>query len=279
MSKRLSADQIKAFHEDGVTFPVPVLSPSAIQKARKQLDAVLQSGGPSPARDFLGYKSNLVFRWLDDIAHTPALLDVVEDLLGRDILLWSCTFAIKPPRSQGRYTWHQDATYWGLTPPIALTCWLAFGKVGPKNGGMRFLRGSHRLGVLPHRNTFSSNNFLFRGQEIEALPRHCVEVASCLQPGEISVHDSLTAHSSGPNESDEPRIGCLLIFIPTFVRHERQRESAMLMRGFDRFGYHDLEERPSGDMLAAEIHARNIAMAKMGTYQDETRLAASKARP
>jgi non-haem Fe2+, alpha-ketoglutarate-dependent halogenase len=280
MSKHLAASQIDSFRENGIIFPIPVLSDSAIDEARQRLDAVLQSDrGPSSPRGFLGYKSNLVFRWLDDIAHAPALLDVVEDLLGKDILLWSCAFAIKSPRSPGRFTWHQDATYWGLTPPIALTCWLAFGEVGPQNGGVRFLQGSHRLGILPHRNTFSSDNFLSRGQEIERLPTQCVEVAACLKPGEISVHDALTAHSSGPNESERPRIGCLLTFIPTYVRHERLRESAMLMRGFDRFGYHDLESRPLGDMLPADVQARNIAMAKMGTYQDETRLEALKARP
>jgi non-heme Fe2+,alpha-ketoglutarate-dependent halogenase len=277
MPKRLVATQIDQFREDGVIFPIPVLSGTDISEARERLDTVLQSSpGPSSPREFLGYKSNLVFRWLDDIAHSTTLLDVVEDLAGPDILLWSCSFAIKQPRSPGRFTWHQDATYWGLTPPIALTCWLAFGEVGPQNGGVRFLRSSHRLGILPHRNTFSRDNFLSRGQEIEQLPKQCVEAAACLQPGEMSIHDALTAHSSGPNESEEPRIGCLLTFIPTYVRHERVRESAMLMRGFDRFGYHDLERRPGGDMLPADVEARNIAMFKMGTYQDESRLKTSR---
>lgn len=277
MPKHLVGAQVDQYREEGVIFPIPVLSITDVGKAQERLDTVLHSSpGPSSPREFLGYKSNLVFRWLDDIAHSATLLDVVEDLIGPDILLWSCTFAIKQPHSPGRFTWHQDATYWGLMPPIALTCWLAFGAVGPQNGGVRFLRGSHKLGILPHRNTFSPDNFLSRGQEIEQLPRQCVEVAAHLQPGEISIHDALTAHSSGPNESEQARIGCLLTFIPTYVRHERVRESAMLMRGFDRFGYHDLERRPAGDMLPADVEARNVAMSKMGTYQDECRLRASK---
>jgi non-haem Fe2+, alpha-ketoglutarate-dependent halogenase len=273
MPKGLTVDQIEKYREDGVVFPIPVLSKTHITEARQRFDAMLNTvpGSASP-RELLGYKTNLVFRWLDDIAHSPRLLDVVEDLIGPDILLWSCTFAIKQPRSPGRFTWHQDATYWGQTPPIALTCWLAFGEAGPQNGGVRFLRGSHRLGVLPHRNTPSSDNFLSRGQEIEELPKQCVEAAAVLQPGEMSVHDALTAHSSGPNESNDARIGCLLTFIPPYVRHERVRESAMLMRGFDRFGYHDLEQRPSGDLGSADILARNAAMCKMGTYQDESPL-------
>jgi len=48
----------------------------------------------------------------------------------------------------------------------------------------------------------------------------------------------------------------------------------MLMRGFDRFGYHDVETRPSGDLIPAELDARVIAMRKMGTYQDESLLKA-----
>lgn len=273
MPKYLTLEQIGRYREDGVLFPVSVLPSEQIDESRKRLDAIVGAGAEaSLLKDYLGYKTNLVYRWVDDIAHTLLLLDVVEDLIGPDILLWSCSFAIKQPRSPGRYTWHQDVTYWGLTPPIALTCWLAFGVAGPHNGGVRYLRGSHNLGLLPHRNTFSADNFLSRGQEIEKLPAQCAEVAATLEPGEISIHDGLTAHCSGPNESNEERIGCLLTFIPTYVRHERVRESAMLMRGRDRFGYHDLERRPEDDLAEADILARQAAMRKMGTFQEESSL-------
>jgi ectoine hydroxylase-related dioxygenase (phytanoyl-CoA dioxygenase family) len=279
MPKRLTDAQVKSFRDDGALFPVAVLPAEAARAAREKLDALLHSKDTAAlARDVLGYKTNLVLRWVDDIAHTPALLDIVEDLIGPDILLWSCTFAIKQPKSGGHFSWHQDATYWGLSPPVALTCWLAFGEVGPDNGGVRFLLGSHKLGILSHRNTFAADNFLSRGQTIAELPKACVESVARLHPGEISIHDALAAHSSGPNESAEPRIGCLLTFIPTFVRHERVRESAMLMRGFDRFGYHDDERRPSGDLLPTELDARAIAMRKMGTYQDESLLKANQQR-
>jgi non-heme Fe2+,alpha-ketoglutarate-dependent halogenase len=275
MPKRLTEVQLSSYRENGIVFPIAVLPPAVIGDARRRVESILQNKGGPVSPDILYYKTNLVFRWLDEIAHSPALLDAVEDLIGPDILLWSCSFAIKQPHSPGHFTWHQDARYWGQTPPIALTCWLAFGRVGRENGSVRFLLGSHRFGILPHRETFGTDNFLSRGQEVAELPANCAETAAILQPGEISIHDALTIHGSGPNESDQARIGCLLTFIPTYVRHERVRESAMLMRGFDRFGYHDLEGSPSGDMLPADLEARRAAMQKMGTHQDETRLSAS----
>src|SRR6516225_5891257 len=176
MPKRLTDAQVKSFRDDGALFPVAVLLAEAARAAREKLDALLHSNETAAlARGVLGYKTNLVLRWVDDIAHTPALLDIVEDLIGPDILLWSCTFAIKQPKSGGYFSWHQDATYWGLSPPVALTCWIAFGEVGPDNGGVRFLLGSHRLGILTHRNTFTADNFLSRGQTITELPKSCAE--------------------------------------------------------------------------------------------------------
>ena len=140
----LEAAQRERFARDGFLFPFGVLSREAANVARGRVLALLSDKGDDPAfDDYLGYKANLVFRWVDDIVHTPCLLDAVVDLLGPDLLLWSCSLLIKPPRSRGRYTWHQDATYWGLEPPLGVSAWIALGDVGPENGGLRCLPGLH----------------------------------------------------------------------------------------------------------------------------------------
>ena len=43
----------------------------------------------------------------------PAVLAVVESLIGPDILLYNSTYIIKEPGSDAFVAWHQDLTYWG----------------------------------------------------------------------------------------------------------------------------------------------------------------------
>ena len=271
----LDAAQRERFARDGFLFPIRVLSREAAEAAHGRVRSLLDEHGGDPEfDDFLGYKANLVFRWIDDIVHEPRLLDAVEDLLGPDLLLWSCSLLIKPPRSRGRYTWHQDATYWGMEPPSAVSAWLALGNVGPENGGLRCLPGLHVRGQLPHANTFAEDVMLPRGQEIRDLDKDTLDraVDMRLSSGEASFHHVFTPHASGPNRSRDYRIGLQTVFIPTSVRHRGGRESAMLVRGRDDFGHFESEPRPRAELDPAARTAHRAAMTRMGTWRAEQRL-------
>ena len=62
-------------------------------------------------------------------------------------------------------SWHQDATYWGLSAPDVVTAWVAFTPSTVESGCMRVVPGTHTRQV-PHKDTFAENNLLSRGQEI-----------------------------------------------------------------------------------------------------------------
>ena len=273
--RRLELEERERFARDGFLFPFRVLDGGAAEAARTRVLSLLNEHAEDPELDdYLSYKANLVFRWVDDIVHEPRLLDAVEDLLGPDLLLWSCSLLIKPPRSRGRYTWHQDATYWGMDPPSALSAWLALGDVGPENGGLRCLPGLHARGQLPHVNTFAEDVMLPRGQEIRDLDEDTLNraVDMKLESGEASFHHVFTPHASGPNRSGDYRIGLQTVFIPTSVRHQGERESAMLVRGCDDYGHFESEPRPHADLDDAARAAHRTAMTRMGTWRAEQRL-------
>ena len=277
----LEAAQRERFARDGFLFPFRVLSREAADVARGRVLSLLDEHDEDPELDdYLGYKANLVFRWVDDIVHETCLLDAVEDLLGPDLLLWSCSLLLKPPHSRGRYTWHQDATYWGMEPPSAVSAWLALGDVGPENGGLRCLPGLHARGQLAHENTFAEDVMLPRGQELRDLDQDTIDSAADirLQSGEASFHHVFTPHSSGPNRSGAWRIGLQPVFIPTSVRHRDGRESAMLVRGRDDFGHFESEPRPRADRDPAARAAHRAAMTRMGTWRAEQRLHGPGAR-
>ena len=271
----LDAAQGERFARDGFLFPFRVLDREAAEAARPRVLSLLDERAEDPdLDDHLGYKANLVFQWIDDIVHDPRLLDAVEDLLGPNLLLWSCSVLIKAPRSRGRYTWHQDATYWGMEPPLGVSAWIALGDVGPENGGLRCLPGLHARGQLAHVNTFADDVMLPRGQEIRGLDEDTLKraVDMRLGSGEASFHHVFTPHASGPNRSDDYRIGLQAVFIPTSVRHRDGRESAMLVRGRDDFGHFESEPRPRADHDDAARDAHRAAMTRMGTWQAEQEL-------
>ena len=102
----------------------------------------------------------------------PAILDVVEGILGPDILVYAAEFFVKEPRTTHVVTMHQDLTYWGLGAIDGMvTAWLALSPATPASGCMDFVRASHKNPILPHEDTFDENNLLSRGPGNTG--RHC----------------------------------------------------------------------------------------------------------
>lgn len=119
---------------------------------------------------------------------------------------------------------------------------------------MRFVPGSHKGELLPHKDTFADSNVLTRGQEadIEIDDRDTILVP--LAPGQASLHHGKLLHASAPNRSDERRIGLTINYIAPQVRQVVAREDfAMLVRGEDKFGHFQHIPSPSSDMDDAAL--------------------------
>jgi hypothetical protein len=270
MGKRLSPAAIDRYERDGYFFPVRVLSPAEAREHREKLERVERDLG-GPLRGIYRIKPHLLFTWLADLVRHPTLLDAVEDVIGPRILCWNTSFFTKEAGSSGYVSWHQDATYWGLSEPTVVTAWVAFTESTPRNGNMRVVPGSHRE-LVPHVDTFHPDNLLSRGQEIAVAVDEGRAVDIILQPGEMSLHHVLIVHGSGANGSDERRIGCAIRYVPTHVRQTAgPRDSATLVRGEDAFGHFELEPRPTADLdpamlaLHADISDRQAGILYRGT--------------
>ena len=81
-----------------------------------------------------------------------------------------------------------------------------------------------------------------------------------LKPGEMSLHHVLLVHGSGPNPSDDRRIGLPSATSPPHVRQLKVRDSATLVRGRDTHSNFDLEPRPRADLDAAALAAHKDAV-------------------
>ncbi len=274
--KGLSAAQTEAFDRLGYHFPLRAFPADEMAGYRARLEA-FEAGHGGRLGGQLRNKPYLLFTWADAIVRHPAILDAVEDVLGPDLMVWSANFFTKEARDPSYVSWHQDSTYWGLSEPDVVTAWVAFSDSVPENGCMRVVPGTHLLEQLPHQDTFAENNLLTRGQEVQVQvdPSKAVDVV--LGPGEFSLHHVRLVHGSEPNLSGRRRIGFAIRYVPPYVRQVAgPRDSAMLVRGEDRYGHFEPEPRPRTDFGAAEreVHARLTDQAARILYRGTGKSAA-----
>ena len=134
--------------------------------------------------------------------------------------------------------------------------------------------GTHRGDVLPHEDTYHQDNMLTRGQAIKAGVNDSGAVHMPLAAGEMSIHNYRLAHASGPNTSDDRRIGVSIHYMPPDTEQiVGTWDCAELVRGEDRFGHFAKAERPSTDLDPAAIafHEKASNALRDVLYKDAAR--------
>jgi ectoine hydroxylase-related dioxygenase (phytanoyl-CoA dioxygenase family) len=252
MPKQLTPEQITHFERFGYVSPVRVLSPAQASSIRERLEAFERSRG-GPLHGSMRHKSHLLFPWLNDLIRETRILDAVEDLYGANLLCWTTNFFIKESHDAAFVSWHQDSTYWGLSAPDVVTAWVALSESNEENGSMQVIPGTHLMDQIPHRDTFSKDNLLTRGQEVAVEVDASQAVSINLKPGEMSLHHVRIIHGSPPNRSNGRRIGFAIRYIPTYVRQLQGDDSATLVRGVDEFRTFAHEPRPERDLDPALV--------------------------
>jgi non-heme Fe2+,alpha-ketoglutarate-dependent halogenase len=268
VTKLLSPAGVERYRRDGFYFPIPVLAPGEAGERRGRLEAVEAAHGGQLGGE-LRQKPHLLFTWLADLVRHPIILDAVEDVLGPNLLVWSTSFFIKEARDAAFVSWHQDATYWGLSEPDVVTAWLAFTDATVDNGAMRMVPGSHGE-QLAHRDTFAPNNLLSRGQEIAVEVDEARGVDILLRAGEMSLHHVRMVHGSPANRSGDRRIGFAIRYIPTYVKQLAGAvDGAMLVRGVDDYHHFAPERAPASDLAPAARahHAESVARSAKILYR------------
>lgn len=252
--KHLSQEQIDHFRREGYLSPLTAMSEADARAFRARLEASEREFGPLKIGGY-GSKSHLLFTWADEIVRSERLLDAVEDLIGKDILIYTLTLWIKAPRSGAFVDWHQDASYFGLEPKEQVTAWVALSGSAAESGCVRVIPGSHLGGA--HRHSIregSANHMLPRRQAVDTAVDESRAVRMELRPGQFSLHHTLAIHGSEPNLSDDRRIGVGISYIPTRVRFTgKARLTGMLVRGTDRYGHFDPERPPTRDYAPDQV--------------------------
>jgi hypothetical protein len=100
--------------------------------------------------------------------------------------------------------WHQDHAYWQPEfDYFALGCWLPMHDVSVEMGAMQFIPGSHKQGLLRHRQEDEpTENVLTVDEAFD--PGKAVPCP--LKAGGATFHHSETLHYTAPNATDRPRL-------------------------------------------------------------------------
>ena len=257
MGKVFSADQIQQYENDGWVSPLDVLTVEQVRDCRTRLERwESMRGGSLPAHE--RSSGHILFPWIDELMRNETILDAVEDLIGPDILCWNSVFWIKEAHSPSYVGWHQDLQYWGLSNSDVVSIWIALSDASEAAGCMSVIPGSHKE-ILGHEETYAKDNLLSRGQELEIDVTQHRTVPMPLKPGQVSFHNVRTAHGSGPNTTDDRRIGLSFHYMPTTTEQTLSEwDSASLVRGEDKHNNFEHCPQPQHDLEPAsvDVHQR-----------------------
>lgn len=243
------------YEHDGYFLPYDVMSEAEAADLRADFETAETELADRP-EDLAVLRSSpdRVLPAFDRLVQHPRLIEGVSAILGADLLVWNGGTFIKEPNSPHIVSWHQDLTYWGLSDAEEVTAWVALSPSTPASGCMQFIPGSHKRNLVEHVDTFAENNLLSRGQEIAVEVNESDATDVLLKPGQASLHHGHLFHASGPNSTDDRRIGVAIRYIkPSLKQSGGQKPMARLVSGSDDYGHFTLATAPQGRLSATDL--------------------------
>lgn len=277
MPGSLPVSAVQSYRDSGFFFPYRLMPRANALEVSERVLAFGRSDVPKryqdPQNQLYVLKAHLIYDWADAMSHDSGLLDAIESLIGPDLMIWSSGVFWKDAKSGAFVSWHQDATNFELDDADGVVrAWCALTPATLANGTMTFLPGGHRLGQVPHIDKKQKGELLSRGETMDMVIDETKTVPVLVDAGEVSFHHLYTPHNSGPNNSDKPRVNYVITFINPKVAPRVGPDSAMLVRGKDRYGHYEQEPRPKGhmDADAMRAHRRYMTMRYPILYRGAT---------
>lgn len=216
----------KRFEQDGFLRVDHWFNPEKLLELERELERYYETIVPTlPAGDIVfetdpatGQRTGVRNLWrmekysayFDEFAHQPEILELVGTLVNGEPVLMAVELFAKPARVGSAVPYHQDNGYFNLTPPDALTLWLALDDSTVENGCVYYARGSHRQGLLPHQASLVPGNSWGLADRPDSSQLD--EVPGIIERGSAILHHCCLLHRSEKNLSDRPRRGLLMVF-------------------------------------------------------------------
>ena len=165
----LTSNQLKQYNDEGYVAPLNILSKDEANEIKNEIEFI-ENKWTKELEDSGRNYVHLISPVFDKISHNEKILNAVESIIGKNILICGTTLFIKNPSEKGFVSFHQDAKYIGLEPYNWVTAWIAVTDTNEENGCMRMWAGSHKNDLKDHKQKFDEGNLLTRGQTVENVP-------------------------------------------------------------------------------------------------------------
>ena len=205
-AKALSREQVEGYNTFGFIRPVDVYPSDEIASIRKYFDRLLEKTIASGGNSYSISTAHMKYGAVYDILTNPRIIEYVADLLGENVVAWGSHVFCKMAGDGRAVAWHQDASYWPLTPSHAVTVWLAIDDADLDNGCMKFIAGSHHSGHLTYRKSSPEEHNVLDQTVLNAESFGEI-VVDDLKAGQASIHNDLLLHGSDANMSTRRRCG------------------------------------------------------------------------
>src|SRR5271156_6256766 len=144
----LSEDEVARYRADGFVIPAYRVPDRMLIELQNALSEVLPPDSENtPDRVPHILRTPRLAPVIIRFARIPGILDMVGQLIGRDIALWGAGIFGKPPIRGKETPWHQDAAfveYQAIRPLELCTVWIVLDDSTPENGCVRYVTGSHK---------------------------------------------------------------------------------------------------------------------------------------
>jgi ectoine hydroxylase-related dioxygenase (phytanoyl-CoA dioxygenase family) len=234
---RLSPGEVAHYEREGyVLFHQPVFAPDEFARLQAIFEEDLARWGED-GLDTVHFRDERLLPFL----LSPAVLDLVEPVVGPNIGLWSSHFISKPPRTGKATPWHEDSSYWNgrvSTMEGICTVWLAIDEATPENGCMKVIPQSHHNGFSEYEAVDAAQN-IFPSQIKPEQVDEASAVYFSLQPNQCSLHEARIIHGADANTSSKRRAGYTMRYFPTSSKVFPERNEGhklWLARGRDLAG-------------------------------------------
>ncbi len=255
----LTAEERRAYEEDGFFVRQSVFSLSEIEELRDAAERVVSRMAACAAREGASYsidgnrycevaRATLQFEHrpasktlrviepfhhidprFDRLIDDPRLVEPVRDLIGTErVALYTDKLNLKRPREGSAFRWHQDSPYWvHFCPHVDQlpNAMLALDDALEENGCLRVIRGSHRAGCLPGIPGDAVLDPLFTDERYLDLSK---QAKAEMPAGSLLFFSPHTVHGSEVNASDRARRALIYTYQPAghrMFKIDRTREA------------------------------------------------------
>ena len=243
----MTASEIETYRRDGLVVPSFRLDEAKLARLDAAVERLVAASPDVPPEYLIGPhiarpddRDPDLHREFLDLCLDPEILDLVEAVIGPDIVLWSSGVFCKPAGVGREVPWHQDGRYWPLRPLATCSIWIAIDDSMPDNGCMRYIPGSHAARRLYRHERATGGDLVLNRQVARSELDATAAVDDVLRAGELSMHDVYLVHGSNRNRSGSRRAGYAMRYFPGTTFYDREMEVGQSSD----IGVSDFAERP-----------------------------------